>query len=82
MYILLGKNRSRVREIARSHYLANPLDPQSAIKAATEEIKTKSIIATILISLAVRLAVELIMYWFKNNILLPSTTYVDGEPGK
>lgn len=40
-----------------------------------------SIIGTILIGIAIRLAIALIKHWIKNNVLTPSEQYQLGEPG-
>lgn len=80
-YIVLGKKRNNIREIARKHFLLNRTNTEKAIEGATEELKTKGIITSILIGLAIKLAVELIIYWIKNNVLIPSENYQAGEPG-
>lgn len=82
-YRLLGRQRrNRVREIAR----------QCFVTAATAEIakdraerqirgEMKSIIASILIGLAIKLAIELIAYWVRERFFRPEVEYTQGEPG-
>lgn len=79
-YKLLGKRRFKIRDIARQAYLDNK-DPQKAIDQATKEIRTGSIVITILVGLAIKLAIELIWYWFNNKVSSPSMFYLPEEPG-
>lgn len=81
-YSKVGSFRSEIRELARKHWI-NTHNPKLAKQLVINSIESKygSIIASILISLFIKLAVELIMYWFKNNVLEPSPNYQLGEPG-
>lgn len=79
-YFLLGKAKHKIRSIALKHYLNNK-NPEKAIELATNEIRTSSIIATILIGIAIKLATELIWYWIKNSLSHPSLFYSEKEPG-
>lgn len=79
-YLVLGKSKYKVRDVALKHYLVNK-DPNIAIEKAIEEIKTGSIIATILIGVAIQLVIQLIKYWVSKKISQPSMFYSEGEPG-
>lgn len=79
-YLVLGKSKYKIRDIALKHYLANE-DPNIAIAKAEKEIIANSIVMSILIGLAVKLAIELIWYWYNNRITKPSMFYSEGEPG-
>jgi len=79
-YLVLGKSKYKIRDIALKHYLANK-DPKIAIEEAIKEIKTGSIIATILIGVAIQLIIQLINYWVNKRISRPSMFYSEGEPG-
>jgi hypothetical protein len=74
--------RAEARSIARKHWM-NTHDTDRAKELASQEIQDKyrSIIATFLIALLIRLAIELIIYWFKKHILDPEPRYAFGEPG-
>lgn len=80
--------RLRVREVARQSLLDCNRDREQAITMARRRVpydlkgRFNSILTTILISLAIRLAVELIVYWIKQNFMSPpSGQFVPGEPG-
>lgn len=80
-YLLIAHKRNEVREAAREGYLLYPLDEDAAIKHATDQLVTKSILTSILIGIAIKLITELIKYWINNLVLIPSGTYEKGEPG-
>lgn len=79
-YILLGSKRETIRSIARRHYIENS-DPDIAIQKASDELRAGSIIGAILIGLAIRLIIDLIYYWIKQQIKSPPLVYTTGEPG-
>lgn len=82
MYRILGrKRRNRVREIAREEYLSK--DPESALASTRERVRAEygSLIGTILVALAVKLATALIMSWIEDNLLEPPGSYQSTEPG-
>lgn len=82
-YRILGRaRRKRVREIARDCFLIAGT-PTAAKEKAEAKIRKEfdSIIASILIGLAIRLAIELITYWVKEKFFRPSAEYTQGEPG-
>ena len=81
IYLALGKKRNTIRDIARNHYLANGGDKEKSIQAAVDELKTGSIIATILLGIAIKLITELIIYWIENLVSIPQQGYSKGEPG-
>lgn len=81
MYFLLGRKKHEIRRIARRAYLNNPNNLALAKEQAEREIRTRSIVISILISIAVRLAIELIKYWFFNKVSVPAFTFQNGEPG-
>ena len=74
--------RNEIRTLARKHWEETG-DPELSKKLVISSIENKygSIIATILISVFIRLAVELIVYWFSNRIANPPMSYQSGEPG-
>lgn len=80
-YYLLGNKRKTIRNIARSNYLLHKNDKEKAIEAAIDELRTSSIIAAILIGVAIKLIIELISYWIKNSVTIPEEEFIVGEPG-
>ena len=82
-FLLTRKARSKVRDITRQAYLANPGDPQKAIDDAKATLSEGygSIISMVLIGIAVGLIVKLVTYWVENMIMEPAPTYQFGEPG-
>lgn len=80
MYLpLMKRGRIRVRGVARQAYDEARGDQEKAIALATERLE--SIFVTFLVSLAIKLAVELIIYWIRQNYLVAPMTYQEGEPG-
>lgn len=82
-FILLRREKKeKIREIARRNFVEYGAEDggQKAIEACKKEIRTSGIIATILIGLAIRLAIELIIWWIKNRIKVPPFTYQESEP--
>lgn len=81
-YFLLGrKNRESIREISVRWLRVTNYDKDEAFKRASEEIRTRSIVITALIWLAVKLAYALIIYFWNRRETLPSPFYQPGEPG-
>lgn len=84
-YRLLGsRTRLQVRHIARRAYVASGGDERQSKELAEVWLRAapKSIIATILIGVAVKLAIELIVYWIKHRFAdVPSGDFQTGEPG-
>ena len=88
-FLLLPRQRKAVRAIARDEFLRHNATSgddarDAAILAATQRIKDElvgSILLAILLGVAVRLAIELIVYWFKEFIVMPPEHACDGEPG-
>lgn len=80
--LLRREKKEKIREIARKNYLkyGGQDGGEKAIEACKQEIRTGSIIATILIGLAIRLAIELILWWIKNKVMTPPFTYQESEP--
>lgn len=82
---ILGKrNRLQVREIARHSFNVSNGVEADAKTLAEKSLRAapKSIIASLLIGVAIKLAVELIVYWIKNRFAtVPSGGFLDGEPG-
>lgn len=74
--------RHEVRDIARKHWVST-LDQERARVLAEEEIKQRygDILIAFIVSLLIRLAVELIVWWFKNHVLDPNPVYTADEPG-
>ena len=71
-----------VRDIARQSFIDSDGDVELAIQYASSRIRSpESVITSILISIAVRLAVELIKHWWENRVSEPSTNYNAFEPG-
>lgn len=83
-YRLLGRTRrSRVREIARTAWADCQADPEKAEDLATMRINDQfyGFVSSILISLAIKLAIELIKHWAMQLLAEPPTQFVAGEPG-
>ena len=81
-YTPIKNFKNEIRDISRYHWI-NTHDPDLAEKLVRQEIKSRygSIIGAFLIALFIRLAIELIVYWFKKHILNPEPRYQFGEPG-
>ncbi len=83
MAVLSGNVRAHTRATGREAYVDAGGDEKLAIKLGKQRLResAESIIASLLIGLALRLLVELIKYWFLQNDPCPSMFYVRGEPG-
>ena len=88
MRFLLPRNdKITVRDLARDSFLESSGDYEKSVRISRTLIrryfraKYNSIISTILISIAIRLAIALIKYWIENRILMPPRTYTINEPG-
>ena len=79
--LIRRRKREQLRRIASKHYVACGCDMEAALEAAEKEIRTGSIIASILIGLAVRLVWELIKHWYFSGVTNPGEEYLAGEPG-
>lgn len=81
--ILTRKQRESIRSDARSAWLQSSCDKDEAIAIVTRTLndKMKGIIGTILLQLAIKLAIELIMRWLEDRNKQPSSFYVADEPG-
>lgn len=80
--------RLETRSFARRTLLDAEGDPIVAKRVVEQQLKTHlqkkcgSIVATFLISLAIKLAIELIVYWVKQNFMtVPDGAFAPGEPG-
>ena len=84
-FMLLRKSkRQAVREIARRNYeecIDVGLDIDEAKDNAAREIRTKGIVSTILLSIAIKLAFMLIEHWFFSGATQVSEGYDPSEPG-
>ena len=84
-FMLLRKSkRQAVREIARRNYedcINVGLDIDEAKANAEKEIRTKGIVSTILISIAIKLAFMLIEHWFFSGVTQVASEYDPNEPG-
>lgn len=77
------RKRQEVRQIAWDHYMIEMRRDNPNIESVKEkvEIELKSIFTTILIAIAVRLAIRLIEHWWNNRPNYPSPEYQSTEPG-
>lgn len=78
------RQRNAARSIARDllfelHRDGQPFDLERAEELARD--RTRSVIGSILIAVAVRLIIELIKYWLANRVTEPAAIYEIGEPG-
>ena len=83
-YRILGKRRrKRVRDIACTAWTDTQCDTNAAEHLARMRIQDQmyGIITSLLISIAIKLAVELIHYWVAESIPEPGLTFKSGEPG-
>lgn len=84
-YRLLGKEqRLRVRSYARCALHDANGDEAKAKELVAYRLRhaPQSIIASILIGVAIKLAIELIVYWIKNRFAtVPHGEFQPGEPG-
>lgn len=70
--------RNQCREIARRHWIAENCNADRAKHAASIEVR--SIIATILIGVAIRLIANYIMFWWETRTHEPYESQTIGEP--
>ena len=84
-WMLLGRRRrKRVREIAHQAYLDRNGDQHAASVLAESRVREEmvgGIFTSILISIAVQLAVKLIIHWWKNRVSKPQYAFQPDEPG-
>ena len=78
--ILGRRRRAEARDIARAAYLLNPKTAAADAERAVRQ-RYGSIIGMILVGLLVRLVVELIAYWIKQQVSTPPIYFATGEPG-
>lgn len=79
--LIRRRKRQQLREIAAKHYVECNGDVDAAFAAAEKEIRTGSIIVSILIGLAVRLIWELMKHWLFSGVTDPGNEFLAGEPG-
>jgi hypothetical protein len=70
--------QEQCRSIALKHHRLNPRNPEAAKKAAIDEVR--SIIATVLIGIAVRLVTAYIIHWWETRNFDPADQQTVGEP--
>lgn len=81
--LLTRQHRQRIRELTREAWLRCQCNPDRAKPLAeiyVSEVYT-GVIASLLISIAVRLAIELIKHWTENRTEFPSMEFAADEPG-
>ena len=82
-YRILGiKRREHIRDIASDAWCTTR-DRGQAEKLAARRIRISmgGVVGSILLGVAVKLAVELIVFWAKQKIWNPSLDFSTGEPG-
>lgn len=83
-FLILGRRRrQKIREIARAAWIECGRSSH-AMKVAEKDIRRQmagSFWASLLIGLAVQLAIKLIRYWWENHVDAPAPTFQPGEPG-
>jgi len=85
--ILGRRRREQVRDLTRESFVDNQGNPRAAEIDAVASIKSEfnSIIATILISIAIKLALALIAKWVRDRLsdpgVGPRDGFFTGEPG-
>lgn len=70
--------QDQCRAVALKHHLMTPRNREAAIKAATDEVR--SVIASILIGIAVRLVTAYIIHWWETRNFAPADKQTVGEP--
>lgn len=84
-HLLLGRRkRLEIRELARQAFYDSECNGDHARVLAEQRIRAapKSIIASIMIGVAIKLAIDLIAYWIKNrSAAVPSGEFLPDEPG-
>lgn len=70
--------QDQCRVIALKHHRLNPHSRADAVKAAIDEVR--SIIATVLIGIAVRLVTAYIIHWWETRNFHPTESQTVGEP--
>lgn len=80
---LFPRHAIYVRSNARDAWQQANGDPERAKEIAAERLRSDpgSIIGAILLGLAIKLAYEIIMFWFNNRVSEPAATYLASEPG-
>jgi hypothetical protein len=80
--LILGRHTDTVRSVARSCYIDNAGDREASITDARHRLRETPVgIPTWLIFLAIKLAIQLIIWWSKREIKVPPLKAVAGEPG-
>lgn len=83
-FFLLGRaRRQKVRDIARAAWLECGRSSH-ALAVAEKDVRRQlagSFWASLLIGIAVQLAIRLIRYWWENRVDSPALTFQPGEPG-
>ncbi len=72
-------NREHVRKIARQAWIDSNGNPDYAKELVRDRSLYGSIIATILIGIAIKLAFELIMNWWRNREAIPAMKAKPGD---
>lgn len=83
-YKLIGRDqRLRVRDMAREIYLECDCDGDRACRTIRHrQAQFKSIVGTILVRIAISLAIALVKHWIEQKFsAVPSDDFVAGEPG-
>ncbi len=82
-YRLLGtRRRVHARKVARQSYLLAGGDPDRAVEFARDTLRREyGFWESILVSLAIRLVIELVEWWFRKGIAKPPLDFQPGEPG-
>lgn len=78
------RQRNATRSVARDVYFELSETGRPFDFARAEELlanRLRSVIGAIFLSLALKLAIELIKYWLANRVTEPAAIYEIGEPG-
>ena len=80
---LRREQRNLVRDLTRKVWIEEEGNQEEANRIVRETLRNGygSIIGSILIGLAIKLAFELIKYWWDNRLSEPESVFTAGEPG-
>jgi hypothetical protein len=69
----------KVRRCARSCWIESGCDKDKAIRLVEDRMRTE--VGSVFLTIAIQIAIKLIIWWFQNRVSEPSVVSQVGEPG-
>lgn len=76
---LSRRQKNIVRNVARQVFREYPNDQAKAEVLIEERLQRE--LGSVFVTIAIKLAIELIIYWLKKRVTEPSAVFQAGEPG-